>query len=245
MRSVRYVLRHICPGIVGVETRNRLKQGGGEVLPADVLDFVEQIVDAKIARVDRPFRRGKKPEMIIQFGAITSRLLGLRWCSRGGRGTEQLDLIAIGVQPRLDFPPTIGNLGANVLQLVTQPIKFSVAQTRARQFAIDAVQGMLPSGCGCFEIEVEFAVQALRDLRFVDMWIGVRCGLARWRGVCRRCWLRRRLRRTGILCVGPLGRGDGTRRKSKHQKDVQRPRDALQKLHPTVPRSDPFPCVSH
>ena len=234
VRSVRYILRHICPGIVGVETRNRLKQGGGEVLPADVLDFVEEVVDAKIARVHRRFRRGKKPEVIIQFGAIASRLLGLRWRSRGGRGSEQLDLIAIGVQPRLDFAPAIGNLGANALQLVAQPIKLGVAQMRARQFTIHAIQGMLPSGRGGFEIEVEFAVQALRDLSLVDMRVSRR-SLAVRRGVWRRCRLRRRLCRTGSLCVGALQGGAGTACKSQHQKDAKCPCDPLQQTHTRSP----------
>ena len=133
--------------------------------------------------------------MIVQLGAVASRLLGLRWCSGSGCGTEQLYLVAIGIEPRLDFAPGIGDVGTNTLQFVAQPIEFGIAQTRARQFAIHAVQCMLPSACGGFEIEVELAVQALRDLRLVDMRIG-RCGLAAWRGVCRRCRLRHG-------CVGP------------------------------------------
>ena len=47
-RGVRHVLRHIRPGFVGVEAGDRLKQCGGEILPSDVLDFVEEIVDAQI-----------------------------------------------------------------------------------------------------------------------------------------------------------------------------------------------------
>jgi hypothetical protein len=149
-----------------------LKQGGGEVLTAYVLNFVEQVVDAKIGRIDGRLRGGKQPEMIVHVGTITGRLLGLGRLSGGGRCAEQLDLIAIEIQPRLDFAPAVGDVGANALQLVAQPVEFGVAQTLARQFPVHAIQSVLPSGRGAVEIEAEFVVQALRDFRFIDLRLG-------------------------------------------------------------------------
>ena len=172
--------------------------------------------------------------MIVQLGAVAIRLLGLRWRSGSGCGTEQLYLVAIGIEPRLDFVPGIGDVGTNALQLVAQPIELGIAQTRACQFAVDAVQRMLPSARGGFEIEVELAVQALRNLRLVDMRIG-RCGLAAWHGVCRRCRLRRRLCWTDGLCACVLESCATSSRQAEHQKHVQRPRDALQQVHTSAP----------
>ena len=91
-----------------------------------------------------------------------------------------------------------------------------------------------PSGRGGFEIEVEFAVQALRDLGLVDMRVSRR-SLAVRRGVWRRCRLRRRLCRTGSLCVGALQGGAGTACKSQHQKDAKCPCDPLQQTHTRSP----------
>jgi hypothetical protein len=67
-----------------------------------------------------------------------------------------------------------------VLQFITQSIELGVTQTRASQFAVNAVQRMLPSArCG-LEIEIQLAVQLLRDLSLVDVRLGrVRCGLAK------------------------------------------------------------------
>jgi hypothetical protein len=78
---------------------------------------------------------------------------------------------------------------------------------------------MLPSARGGLEIEVKLAVQALRDLRLVDVQISRR-SLAAGRGVCRGGRLRRRLRWTGGLCVGALQCGAETACKSQHQKDA-------------------------
>jgi hypothetical protein len=41
--------------------------------------------------------------VVIQLGVVASRLIGLRWRSGNGCSTEQLYLIAIGIELRLDF----------------------------------------------------------------------------------------------------------------------------------------------
>src|SRR4029077_5969929 len=103
-----------------------------------------------------------------------------------GRCTKQLDLIAFSIQPRLDLAPTIGDVGMNALQLVAEPIEFGVTQALPRQLAVHAVQGVWPSRRGAFEIEAEIAIQALRDLCFVNLRFGRarRCWIA-GSGVCR------------------------------------------------------------
>src|SRR4029079_12972283 len=126
------VLRDIRPGVVCVKTWNRLKQCRRKVLAADVLNLVEQVVDAKVGRIDRRLRRGKQSEAIVPLSAVTGGLLGLGRLPGRGRRTKQLDLIAFSIQPRLDLAPTVGDVGTNALQRVAQPIELGVTQALPR-----------------------------------------------------------------------------------------------------------------
>ena len=79
------VIRYVLPGLGGEDARDRLEQITGEVFPADVLDRVEKLIDARLLSVERAVGRLEKAEVIIEPGAELGDLLWLGDWSCAGR----------------------------------------------------------------------------------------------------------------------------------------------------------------
>ena len=55
-----HMLRQVCPRLIGVNAGDRLEQDGRKILAADILNSVQQILDAQIARIDRRLSSGQQ-----------------------------------------------------------------------------------------------------------------------------------------------------------------------------------------
>jgi len=87
-----HIIRQPRPGLIGVDAGNRLEQIVGKILATNILNGVDQLLDAQVGRVNRGLSPGKKSDMVTELGAIAGRRLGLGWLPSRRRRPEQIKL---------------------------------------------------------------------------------------------------------------------------------------------------------
>ncbi|MGC2074682.1 MAG: hypothetical protein WA728_01310 [Xanthobacteraceae bacterium] len=101
-----------------------MEQNGAKILSADVLNRIEEVLNAKIGRINRCFGPRQKTEMITQFGAGKRCLLGFGWLTHGRGSAKQIHLCLVSLKPRLKPIPGLRNLRADSQQLVAKLVEF-------------------------------------------------------------------------------------------------------------------------
>ena len=158
------VVRYVLPGLGGEDAGDGLEQVAGEVLPADILDRVEKLIDARLLGVERAAGRLEKAEVIIEFGAELGDLLWLGRLVVRRQGRQLLNLFFNDVLGRLELVRKIIPVRAQLQKLVAITVQLRVTVIGLAKDLLKMVQLFLPALDMSLDVDAGALVCALGDL---------------------------------------------------------------------------------
>ena len=215
------IVRHSRPGLRRVDAGDRLQQARREILSTDILDGIDELVDAQVGGVDLFLTSGQHSEVVGPVSPNSCDVVRLGWLTGGRSRPQQAQLVLGGCECRFKMRAEAPNLAANALELVTEVVQLRIAQARLLQVALQARKLLLPTRDPLLDVNADTLVGTCNDLGRVD-WSGRRF-----------CWLRgslRTRRRTGLRnhiwigrcrCLRGLSLSAGHNQQGK---EAQRPR---------------------
>ena len=138
------IVRHPRPGLRRINARERLQQARCEILSTDVLDAIDEFLDAQIGGVDLLLTSGQHPVVVGSVGPTSCYVVRLGWLTGGRRRPEQIQLVLGGRECRFKMLAKASNLAANALELVTEVVQFGIAQARLLKVALQPRKLLLP-----------------------------------------------------------------------------------------------------
>jgi hypothetical protein len=114
-RCQGHIFRRVRPSLVGINTRDALEEFRRKILSVNVLDGVDELVDAKMGGVSRILACGKQAEPVVEFSAPERNLFGLLWLACGRRRLLQAYLGLCGFKPWPESVPENFDPGTDAL----------------------------------------------------------------------------------------------------------------------------------